>query len=86
MTSVKIVCFMHSHFPLLIHIIHCMKGTKQNSPGLRTFRLIIHPRSAKGVLMRYTKDYSKQEKSKTRSTVDIGISLKESSVLFMNKE
>lgn len=52
MISVKVAGFMHSNLPLLIHIVHYMKGTKGNkSQGLDTSKLIIYPRmSAKGFL------------------------------------
>lgn len=30
MISVKVAGFMHSNLPLLIHIVHYMKGTKEN--------------------------------------------------------
>lgn len=89
MISVKVEGFMHSNLPLLIHIVHYMKGTKGNSQGLDTSKLIIYPRrSAKGFLWAMPKAIlsKKNKKSKPRSILDIRLSFKKYSVLFMNKE
>lgn len=86
MTSIKVVGFVHSNLPLLIHIVTVWKELNKIEYRIGHIHLgLFHILGGQlKFLWEYAKDHSTLEKSNARRIVDLGISLKESSASFMN--